>query len=152
MTHLTSNNLVWLEMPEQVSMAIERGLVTFEDMEAAQNEYHAFIAELEKEWTPEKIKEWVLASYRAKCEWGLKRVKELELENRDARVKGMSYKERTEKYTKKIDAGRRVFEQWRQEGIHAKGVTFTVKDLVKPLDVPFIQARGMDRHLRMFFL
>lgn len=150
MTHLTSENLVWLELPECVSTAIEQGLTSFEAMEDTAKEYEAFLQELEKEWTPDKLKEWLLATTRNKCEWALKKIQELELGNRDARVKGMSYKERTEKYTKKIDAGRRVFEQWKQQGLQFKRGTYTVRDVVKPTDVPFIQERGMERHLRMW--
>lgn len=152
MTSLTSDKLVWLEMPEAITTAIEQGLTSMEEMEDARKEYDIFLDELAVEWTPEKLKEWVLTNYRSKCEWALKRVKELELENRDARVRGMSYKERVEKYNKKITAGRNVFEAWRKQGIEATRMTFNVRAMVKPLDMPFIQERGMDRFLRMFFL
>src|SRR5690606_20039417 len=89
--------------------------------------------ELEKEWTPERLKEYVLARMRERYQRTAKYVQQLELENKDARMRGVSYKDRTS-FTAKIKTGLEVLRQYTQEGKEAKRKTYRIRDMVVPLD------------------
>lgn len=140
--------LHWLAAPAVIPGLIDRGVVTQEEMEEAAYDYHDFLTELEKEWPPERIKEWVVEEKRRHYQNTAKYIQKLELDNRDARVRGVSYKEREKTFTAKMATARKVLAQVKQEGLDVKKQTFAVRELVSPLDVPFIESQGFEKHIR----
>lgn len=149
MNQTSSFNFLFLELEgEGIAKAIELGAVTLEEMEATRNAYDAFIEKLEQEWPSERLKEFVLTRKREGCKWAVKKIEALELENRDARVKGVSFKER-QTYTTKINALKKLFSEYREQGIYWSKQTPHVIQFAKPVDVEFIQSRGFETHLKL---
>jgi len=128
-------------------LAIQHGLVEAEELEAISTAYQAFLDELEKEWPPERIKEHLLEKKRVQYQKAARYIQQLELSNRDARVKGVSYKVRQATH-KKIEVGHRVLAIYKAEGLAMKHQTFGgVRDYIQPADMRFIQEGGFQKHL-----
>lgn len=140
-------HIFWLQAPDLIGGLIERGEATFEDMEQANTNYKDFIFYLEKEWPPERIKAYVVQKKREQYAKTKKYIEDLELKNRDARVAGVGFKERQEKYVKKIGIGERVLAQYAEEGKALKNETFSVSSLVTPLDMGVIKKDGFEKYL-----
>ena len=147
METFSNKNLVWLEAPEIAGLAIERGLVGVDTLLDTKQYFEAFLKELEAVWSPTTIKEYLLEEKRRQYQQTVKHITKLELENRDARVRGDSYKAR-ESFTVKIRTGHQLLREIKQQATEYKQWTFGVRDVVKPLDVPFVQREGFEKHLR----
>lgn len=145
MTTLTSS-LLFLQQPETIEVGITYGLVTAEELEDAQHQFAAFISKLEEEWPSDKIKEYVVQKKRERYQSTARFIQKLELDNRDARVRGVSFKDR-QSFTVKINIGHKVLKDLQKEGNDAKRHTYPVRQLVGPLDMQFIQEMGFEKWL-----
>lgn len=142
-----SENIFWLDAPDLIGGLIERGTLKMEDMEQANIDYKDFVFYLTKEWPDARLKEHVLEQKRQQWARAAKYIQDLELKNRDARVAGVGYKERDEKYGKKIKVGHRVLEEYKREGQELKKKEFSVASLVRPSDMQTIQKDGFEKYL-----
>lgn len=133
-------------MDSSLATRIEAGELTLEEAEETQNAYESFLKELEGTWTPDAIKEYVLGQMRAKYTSGKKYLVQLELDNRDARVQGKSYKER-QTYTSKIKGGDVFLKETAKKGDEYKRHVFSVRDIVTPFDMATIQTLGFEKYL-----
>lgn len=141
-------NILFLELgPEAITKSIEGGVFTYDEMVQAREDYATFLDELVQEWTPDKTKAFVLNEYRRKCEWALKKIGELEIENNDARRRGVSYKER-QTFTAKIDTLRKMFADHKAAGLKYKNKTIKATDFVTPGDVKLIREWGYEKWLK----
>lgn len=104
---------------------------------------------VDAEWPPEKIKAVLLSELRRLYASAVKLIEEAELENRDARVNGKSYKER-KVLVAKIDLGNEILKELvkRSEVIKSR-ITFTAKDFITDDDnLPAIERLGFEGFLR----
>lgn len=147
---MTSSNLIYLEVPEVIPLLIEAGEITYDEAVALGTRYDAFLAKLDAEWTPTRLKEFLLTRQRNKLRWLQKKWETLELENADARKKGVSYKER-EKYSSQIATLKKMWQEDREQGIKLSKATLKASNLVKPLDLEFIESRGFEEFLKYNF-
>lgn len=99
---IRTEDIIWAgEDAETKMLAIEAEFTTTEALVDVQMTWQNLIVKLPQEWTPQKLKDYwykrraelvnTLRRSYADC---TKRMAELALENRDARVKGQSFKER----------------------------------------------------------
>lgn len=139
-------HLMLLTYPDVIPGLIERGTVGELEMEELSVEYRKFLGALISEWPHERIKEWVLAAKRVEYQRSVRHIKKLELDNRDARVRGVSFKER-QRYHRLIEIGYARLDAIRKEGIAAKTVTYSALDYVQSFDMATIKARGFEKHL-----
>lgn len=142
-----NEHIFWLEAPDLIGGLIERGTLTMDAMIEANINYRDFIFHLEKEWPPERIKNYLIGQKREQYVKAKEYIAGLELKNRDARVAGVGFKERQEKYTKKIAVGEKVLEEYVKEGKALKGMAFSVSGMVSPLDMGTIQKDGFEKYL-----
>lgn len=147
----SSKNFTYLAVPEVLPLAIEAGNLTMEEAEDAKSRYDAFVEELEAEWPDVRVKEFLLAKARRSCKYAAKKLADTELENKEARRKGISYADR-QIYTKRMQAAKEFFIEWRDKGLKWSKQSFTARQFVTPLDVDFIQERGFDTHLNLVTL
>lgn len=110
-------------------------------------DYLGTVLALEAEWPKEKLQTYVLDELRESCRWARQKQRELELENKESRRKGVSYKER-EKCTMRIGVLEGLFEKWKARGIEYKKHLVKVNYFVQPEDVPYIEALGFEWYLR----
>lgn len=148
---MDSINLVAIQNPDLIPTLIEHGAVTMEGAQEAQNAFSEFVKGLEGTWTPDAIKKHVLEQMRAKYLRAKKYLEKLELDNRDARVQGVSFKDR-QAITKKIAGGQISLKEIAKRGEEYKHSTFTVKDIVTPLDMGYIQKEGFEKYLEFTYL
>ena len=140
-----------LQAPDLLPSFLEAGHVSLEEMEEAQTWFNDFRAGLEKEWPATRIKEWRLERKRTLYSKAKKKVADLELTNRDARVRGESYKER-KRYTDQLNLGNTVLALLASEGTELKtSVPIAVHDLVTPYDAGYILKYGFEEYLRAKF-
>lgn len=118
---------------------------------ASDIDYVAFVEELEAQWPPERIKALVLEHKRKMCEKILAEIKQLELDNKEARIRGVSYKDR-QSFTAKIKVRRTVFNWVREEGLQAKRGTFYAREFATPDFVPLIQKYGFEQRIINAFI
>ncbi len=144
---MTSSNLFYLQEPEMIPKLIELGQITYEEVADAQTLYDAFREKLDAEWTPTRTKELLLNLERDRCQFALSKIKAIELENADARKKGVSFKER-QKYSTSIDVLRKMFEEHKQKGLVYKRGTYKASQFVTPLDVAVIEEKGFEHHMK----
>ena len=121
---------------------------TVEDLLEAEGEFAEFCLDLEAEWPPDRIKSFLLDEYRDRCKRCLEKEKELEVENRDQRAQGASYKDR-KIYSTRIIAIRQLFNEYRSIGLRLKKMTFTARQFVTPSQMALIQSRGFETTLRL---
>lgn len=136
--------------PDAVALMVQHELVDPQDAIDAQEAFNTFLDELEKEWSPERIKEHLLSEMRAKYARAKKYLSKLELDNRDARVAGMSYKER-QTFTVKIRGGQEALKDYVRRGDEIKKTEYTVRTLM-PLDMPYVQKEGYEKYLGFTYL
>lgn len=110
-------------------------------------DYVEKVLALETEWPPERLQDYTLAYLRESCKWAQQKKKELELENKEARRKGVSYEKR-QKCTMQIGVLDELFVKWRDRGIEYKRHPVKVDYFVQPTDLPYIEALGFEWHLR----
>ena len=110
-------------------------------------DYVEAVQELEKKWTPDRLRGYILDYLRESCMWVNEKKIEVENENAEARRKGLSYTER-KKYSTQLTALDELFLKWRNRGIKYKMATVRVQDLVHPDDLELIHSNGFEWHLR----
>src|SRR4051812_46916887 len=98
-----SDTTIFLGLGEATSKVIEAGMVTYEEIEDAQKIFDECVAKIEAEWPPERVKEWLIANERSKYAFFKKRRTEVEIENREARMRGISYQARA-RFGKQLEA------------------------------------------------
>lgn len=149
-----SKDLVWVGMsPDIRCSAVSYGLTTIERINEAVQAYWEFSHLLADEWPESRIRQLLednknrlLQLKREEYRKTAIRLKELELENRDARAKGMSYKDR-KVYTQKIKAGHQLVQLIKQEVTLINKFSFPkfkAPDLVDPSDMPFVKRIGFE--------
>lgn len=138
-------HLLFVEDPD---LLVEHFGLDVEYVRELQSNWRGWLIEVGKEWTPEKLKEWVLTKKREQYAYSVIYIKDLERKNHEARTNGVSYKEREEKYGSKIRMGYRVLEQYKQEGRAMKSQTYTVTDYIRPHDYTSIMKDGIEKHLK----
>lgn len=143
---MDSINLVAIQDPEVIGTLIANSLVDVEEAQEAQTAFESFVTELEKEWSPERIRDHVLSQMRDKYVRAKKYLAKLELDNRDARVQGLSYKDR-QTFTVKIKGGDLALKEITSRGEQYKKENFSVREIVSPLDMPVIQKQGFEKYL-----
>lgn len=119
--------------------------------EGDSGEYLEFLVDLDQQYPPEKLKEMVLTELRRSYRQAGLRLKELEAENRNARIAGMSYKDR-QSFTEKLKAGQRVAKELKDLANHVKANPPDIFKMVTPLDAPRIQERGFETWLNSALL
>lgn len=129
-------------------VAISTGVASVEDMQQARKDYNAFIYELAQEWPPERLKEYVLQQLRDKYASAAKYLQKLEVDNRDARARGVSYKEREKTFTAKIRGGHEYIRELKKRGQEAKTWDYTLSGWVGPMDAAYVQEHGLEKHLK----
>lgn len=145
---MTSSNLGFLEFEGEIlAKMVEGGLLTYEEIEAAKNLWVGFQDELCHEYPTEVVKALVLAELRRKCEWYTQKIKEIELENKDARQRGVSFKER-QKYSTQIETLKQLFKETRLKGIEYSKRNVFATDFVRPGDIEVVHSRGFEKHLK----
>lgn len=135
------------------SKMVEKGETTYDAIAEANRKYWKFVESIEEEWPPKRIAEWMLEQERRHYKFYRKRRGEVELENRDARQRGMSYKER-QKYARQLVALDRLMVQSEENGkrlawdLQTGFVVTMARLFIGPLDVDFIHSRGFEAHLK----
>ena len=136
--------LVWLTDP---ALAIKHDFATPEDLEDAAESYRTFLSELDREWPSERVRDLALAYKREQYAKAAKYIIELELKNKDARAAGLSFKEREEKYAKKIRTGHKVLQEYKAEGLTIKTQQFLASQYVKPTDMLTVIREGFEKYV-----
>lgn len=122
---------------------VEQGVVTLEQVMDAQADYDSFIQKLEEEWTPEKIRVHLLESKRNSYAFYVRRLAEIEAENRDARQKGVSFSVRNGLYSPKIEALQSLMKETREHGEKLKRSPLQpARAYIKPFDMDWVQEKG----------
>lgn len=114
----------------------------------------AFVEDVEKEWTPERITRWLLERERSRYAFYKRRRKEVEIENKEARMRGVSYKDR-QKYSRQLVALEGLLIESEAKG---KDLSHCVKTefykgpaslyITDHFDAEFIHSRGFESYLR----
>lgn len=138
--------MFYLESQQIALCAINSGLLMEDTFLKQKAEYEAFMAELEASWPEERIANFLLEEYRLRYKGTAERIKELEVENAEARRNGVSYRQRLA-IAEKIKNGMAVAKAYRATGERVKGDRWSVRELVKPLDVQFVKEWGMEKYL-----
>lgn len=119
------------------------------------------IVDLSKEWPPERAYGYLLEKKREQYAKTKKYIAELEIKNRDARVNGVPFKERNEKYAKKIRLGASVLAIYKQQGeefkkrqkeVTGKGYTLGHCGFVNPWDLERAKKLGMQKYLDIYYV
>jgi len=142
--------LLLLEHSEFIDVAVKEGLVSFEEIDKMSDEFETFSYSIEKEWPPSRIKEFIVQHHRdtyAKCG---KMIGDVELENRDDRIKGVSFAERR-KHTDKMKRLYDYASHSAKRGIDAKALVYDVRIMVEPTDMIFIERSGFKEFLKLFY-
>lgn len=139
-----------LDNPEALSTMVSYEMASVEEIESVKRQYELLLTEIEKEWTPKRIKDFIVERKR----WLYKRSAELiqktELENRDARMKGVSYKDR-KRFTSKIKAGYSYVADIKKAAHEAKIRNYEVRSLIRPRDVSLVERFGFQGYLELFY-
>ena len=144
-----SNILPWIHSPETVSIAIQNGIGSSEEFQEAMSHCDTFRTELDREWTCERIRDFLVEKKREAYKDTAILVNKLELQNRDARVKGVSFKER-KTFIEKIATGHRLAIDIQKEVHQIKRGQYKASTMVSPIDYPVIQEQGFDKYLEMY--
>lgn len=138
-------HLAWIDDP---LTATQHGIATKEELMTAFIAWRDFMFVIRAEWTPARLKEWLLQHKRDLYAAAARSLQAVELENKDARIKGVSFKERTTTFTAKADKLRRIAHGIKQDGLAVKKATFDIETYVQPEDMPAILEGGMEKHLK----
>lgn len=148
----SKENLIYLDAPDIEVLYVAHGLITEEALERAKQEYHAWLTALETEWPPNRVKQAILEEFRRKCEWTLKKRETLEISNRDARSRGVSYAER-KKTSSQIEALTKLFNEYKARGLeYKKRNDIYARNFLTPLDVIVCEEKGFEHILRVFIM
>lgn len=112
-----------------------------------ETDYVETVFKLREEWPETRLRQYILEQLRESCLWAKKKREEMEIENKEARVKGVSYAER-KKYSTKIEALDHLFLKWRNRGIKYTKSPIQIQDIIQPEDLSYVQALGFEWHLR----
>lgn len=141
------SNLVLLDNNNLLPTAVGNGLTSVEEIQDTKNNFEYFLCELEKEWTPERIREVVIQKRRNDYQSTARLIQKIELDNRDARVRGMSYKDRESTFTVKLTIGKQLLQNIKQKAYEDKKRTYILRELISPVDMPFIRQEGFEKFL-----
>lgn len=154
---LCAKNLICLEIGgAYMGPYIDSGEITTDELERADQAFRSFKSELsiqlERENGPDWVRTFILNKMRRRYQWASKKIKELEIENQEARQKGVSYKNR-ETYGKRIASLEKWLKEIEQTGIYYKQAEVVdAGDFISPIDVPSIRKKGFKHRLNMHFL
>lgn len=143
--------LLLLEHSEFIDVAVKEGLVTFDAIDKMSQEFESFSWEIEKQWPPSRIKEFIVQHHRdtyAKCG---KRIREVELENRDDRIRGVSFANR-KKHADKMKFLYDYATHSAKRGIDAKSLVYDVRLMVEPTDMILIERSGFEFFLKLYYV
>lgn len=112
-----------------------------------ETDYIEQIKLLESEWPENKLRKFIADHLRESCEFALKKRSELEIENKDARMKGVSYAKR-KRYTMRIETADFHFKKWKEMGISYSKRLPKMSDLVRPEDMSYIHNFGFEEHVK----
>lgn len=139
-----------LDRPDVLCALVAYELTSTGQIEANKRVYETLRAELESEWPPSRIKNYIIERKRLLYKRSALLIQKTELANKDARAKGESYNDR-QRFTRKIKAGYGYVRKLKQEAATAKATTYSVQSMVKPTDVSFIQRMGFEEFLNIFY-
>ncbi len=152
----SSNHIAFVNHP---IILLENEELELEQVEALQNEWKAFDEQISQEWPVNRVFDYLLEKKREKYARAKKYMAQLELKNRDARVNGDSFKERNEKYAKKIRIGASTLSIYQNEAEELKKKQKTYEDqtlgqcgLIQPWDVAEIEKVGMTKFLDTYWV
>lgn len=105
-------------------------------------------SDLELEWPPDRVKSFVTSYLRESCQWAIKRREDIEFYNKDARIKGVSYKDR-KKYSVQIQALNELFIKWRERGIKYSRQDMNINDFIRNEgDLELIHKLGVEHQIK----
>jgi hypothetical protein len=144
------STLFWIGSSENISLGIKHGFTTAEAVEAALKEWHEFMETLGNEWPSDRIKNWINSYYDRHIATLDAFIVKLEIQNRDERTKGVSYKDR-KVISEKIEAGHRVVASMRKDAAEAKAKSYNVHQFVEPIDMPMVKEKGFEALLKRWY-
>lgn len=112
-----------------------------------QPDYIDIMLKAQAEWPEQKLQTFILDYLRENCEWAINKRNELEVENKEARSKGISYQER-KNYSVKIEALNHLFQKWKERGLFYKKHPLSVASLLAPEDLEYIHSVGVEKHIQ----
>lgn len=144
---MTHSNLLLIEHPDWIPTAITHGIATLEGIQDTQQEFEEFLAELATQYPPERVIRLVVESKREEYRKTALLMQTLELANRDARVRGVSYKDRESCFTVKLKTGHKIATALRKQAEEIKKRKISVHQIVRPTDMALIKEKGFEHHL-----
>jgi len=147
MTHLTFSYLQALESEADALVLATNGLIDPNKLEEYRQRAQEKITALASEWTPQRIKDFLLEEKRNQHKTIAKKITQIERENYDARAKGVSYKDR-QTFTVKLAEAKKLLVRVRQEGAEISRKHYTVETLISPTLLPSVEKRGFTTFLR----
>lgn len=148
---ISYNILAWIDTPETIALALQGEVGSMEQFEEAVKLYEGFTAKLDSEWKSERIRDFLIAKKREQYQQTARLIKKLELDNRDARTKGVSFMKR-KVYTDKIAIGYRLVIDLQKEAHQMKRTNYRASNMVCPLDFPFIEKEGFEKYLELYYV
>ncbi len=141
--HLTS---LLINTSENIALGIKYGMTTMPEVEEALAEWHTFCEELAKEWPSDRIRDFIVEEHRNRYRAVVAFMEKLELQNRDDRAKGMSYKDR-QASLQRLEMASRTLETLKVEGSTAKTLKYDVRQFLDPISITFVKERGFEARL-----
>lgn len=136
--------------PELMGELVEKGQLVLENLMDIQQAYEEFVAAIEVEWTPQRVREYLLERRRGAYSFYAKKAKGLEAKNVDERRRGVSYAKR-QAYSRQIALLQRMAGETAELGRVLKHSPLKpAGEYITPIDVSFIQNRGFARHLDLW--
>lgn len=137
-------NYIYLTLDADAkAKAIEAGDITLEALMEAEENYNKFLDHIEEEFTPQKIRDYLLARKRNTYAFYTKRLKELERDNNNARRSGMSFTLRTANFTSKIKTLEDLLVQTKEQGnVLKRSPLNPARVYLGPMDVDWVQDTG----------
>jgi hypothetical protein len=153
----SNENAMWLEAPPSIQgLAVSHSYTTIEELEAVAQEFKDFVTVMDDQWPEERVKQFFngkkegyIAELRANYDLVKKAIGDTELRNRDARVKGVSFKDR-QHFAENLKLGDKLLKQIEESAKEMKAMqaeSYNVRELMKPGDMSFIKEAGMEKHL-----
>jgi len=135
---------------ELTTLMVCWGLITKEEVETASTQYRSFLGELDREWPPNRVKDWVINFKRERFKRVATNLQNTEFENSNQRVKGISYSQR-KRNNDKLKFGIKYLNRLKKDGLEAQKGTYNVSNIVQPMDVPTILEKGLEPILLAHF-
>ncbi len=142
--------LFWIGTSENIDVGIRHGFTTADAVEAAIKEWKEFIAQLDSEWSSDRIKEWVIAYHASRHKTIVEFIDKMEIKNRDDRVKGVSFKDR-QVLSQKITLGLKIAGDIKKDAEECKKKSYNVHQFVEPVDMPLVKENGFESLLKRWY-